>query len=380
VRMAANAALDAARRSVAIVTPWRRPEPPQTMPEHRPTFYLPPPTIPPIPSPSIPTTPRYWTPPSVPRDVPDRLERDPQNGLPPPPVRVDGEGFYVIPPPPIKSLIADTSTQGELLPGGPGRERETPPLSDAERARLREEGIRIQARQDGELTGYAMAHADWLNYWHWDDHSSDAEFADGEWQPNVVLNGELMDDPAYQEEYLRGLDDAAAKEYFDYDSDPERVEAGIPSPRNAVGAAAAATARVLVKLPRVMRYGDRERLPGRGQAHHILQNAAAKGLLSRSAGATVRLAGNVFKKQASAHRAFHQAMETWWDTYRAGGRLAGTAPTIAQYSDAARNAFLRAGAKPDVARFLADVGRRQLTVLRGVDATQVVRVPGRMHL
>jgi len=330
--------------------------------------------------------------------------------LPQPP-KVDDEGFFVLPPAPsakaqvgfaLGGLRADIGAGGESLPGGVGMERSVPPLTAAERERARVEGVRLQARRQAENTAYSMAHADYLNHFHyptdqsqtaalagrlaggWYENTGDVVVVDGVWEPKIDLDQNLVDDPDYQDAYLHGMDLAASSDYFDYGRDPHVVEAGIPTGPGA-GARAAlrgAAAEAEGALPRVVRYAEAERrLPGAGQAHHIFQNAAIKDtafakLIDRAAGATVRLAGNVFKDQGSPHRVFHEAIEKFYDLYRTGARAG--APTIAEYSEAARGAFIQAGVKPDAARFLSDIGRRQLTVLRGVPASTPIRVPNRI--
>jgi RHS repeat-associated protein len=188
--------------------------------------------------------------------------------------------------------------------------------------------------------------------------TSNVEWVDDHWEPRTFIDDNLSSDDNYQEAYLQRFD----KKQHD-------LEMNEKYPIVAAG----------VKLPPVSRYGGRRSIPGKGQAHHLNQNAVFSSWVKKSQGVSVKLRGNAFTEPNSPHYKFHHSMEKFWDQYRKGGSKFGQKPTITQHSEAVHGALLEAGINKKVASFLSNIARRQLTVLLRLPPTSTVpRIPNKL--
>jgi RHS repeat-associated protein len=288
---------------------------------------------------------------------------------------------------------------GEALPGGPGYERTVPgkggfyveTAEDVEERRVKE--VRERAEENAKASFDSIQNASHLNDIHWRDPFDDStsliegfgsavktiqdpslipvpedttnvELVGDTWQPKLFLDERFLNDPEYQKTFLRKFDDEVGN-YLENLAHPP-LQAGVGAPRGRA------------PLPRVRTYSGSKGLPG-GQSHHLNQDAAFRELIPKSQGASVKLPGNAFTEKGTGHFEFHKALEEFWDQYRSGPKI-GQRPTVLEYNEALHNALLKAGVKAEVAKFYADVARRQLTLFHGVKPTDPVpRVPGRLN-
>ncbi|MEO8562247.1 MAG: SpvB/TcaC N-terminal domain-containing protein [bacterium] len=320
---------------------------------------------------------------------------------------IDGTNLYAYTSQnPIARVDPNGTDWQESLPGGPGVERSGPgtkdpvPLTPEQNEQIRLKAVRSQGADDAERSYEAILQAAHLNDIEYRDGINTGEYGkailqvfnnQGEsmqialpapppdswdstwnkdhWEPNITIDKDLIADPAYQASYLAKFDAKIAEaeaQAADEKLFGPVLQAGGGPPRRS-------------GLPRVRPHGEPARPGAQGQSHHANQDAAFRAVVPRARGAAVGLPGNAFTEPGTPHYEFHKALETFWEEYRTGAK-AGRVPTVLEYNEATRKAFIAAGLKPDIAKFVADVARRQLTVLYGINPNSPVpRVPGRLN-
>lgn len=109
-----------------------------------------------------------------------------------------------------------------------------------------------------------------------------------------------------------------------------------------------------------------------GQAHHLNQTAAFRDVISRNAGQSIKLEGNILKDAGAPHTLAHQSLEGFWNGFRGTA----TVPTNLQYTQAMQQSLRAAGlteAQVQQAVMAAIRERVQHGLLGGME---VPRVPG----
>ena len=116
-----------------------------------------------------------------------------------------------------------------------------------------------------------------------------------------------------------------------------------------------------------------------GQAHHLSQNAAFKGIIPKEEGLCIELEGNAITDIGSPHYKAHASLEGFWNNYRPGGALHETTPTIGAYNRAVYDSLLEAGiSKPDAA-FAVRSAYQQQKEFGLVNNAFVPGIPRRMN-
>jgi hypothetical protein len=87
------------------------------------------------------------------------------------------------------------------------------------------------------------------------------------------------------------------------------------------------------------RYGTLSQSPLPGQAHHLNQAAAYRGVIPFEEGASIKLQGNVLSDVGAPHTLAHESLESFWSQYR-GTRIV---PTNLQYTRALQDSLRAAG-------------------------------------
>jgi hypothetical protein len=122
------------------------------------------------------------------------------------------------------------------------------------------------------------------------------------------------------------------------------------------------------------------RLPPGFQAHHLNQDAAYREIIPKNDGLAIGMLGNIITQPGTPHHAFHQSLESFWNRYRRGGDLVGTAPTNAEYGEALQRALRDAGLPPEDASYLAGRAADQRAYYQLRDSDPVPNLPNAINL
>ena len=116
-----------------------------------------------------------------------------------------------------------------------------------------------------------------------------------------------------------------------------------------------------------------------GQAHHLNQDAAFKGVIPKNSGLCIELDGNAFIDIDSGHYKAHKSMEKFWDQYRKGGSKHGQYVSIADYNKALYNSLVDAGVPKQKALYAVRRAYEQQKYYGLKNNSYVPNIPGKIN-
>lgn len=116
-----------------------------------------------------------------------------------------------------------------------------------------------------------------------------------------------------------------------------------------------------------------------GQAHHLNQDAAYKGVIPSEEGVTIKLEGNAFKDVDSPHYNVHESLEKFWDKFRKGGDRFGDSPTNLEYTKGMYDSLKAAGYTGEQAMEITNEAIKQRVKFGLLGGEAVPNIPSRIN-